>query len=300
MIPSELFITDLVGVMFWFGFKTARAEGKFRVSLSSVKEIWTLAQGLFTSQAKVLRTGLSPRTLKSMAKRLWLWLSGEVPADAAHARGEIAATACMAWLLAGHFDGLSGPMGQIFVQAIRDRYPDLASASIEEIADFMRHYDASQLEGVISLIKGRMFELYVIEMEDGHNGIRAISESDMNHPGDDIILHDDKTGHEIFVQLKATDSPSYIEAALRRYPDIPIWTTEEVSHHFSTDDRVISIGESNAKFEAVTHDNFNRLVHDLNPISAVEVASGALRRAQLPVLAVRSRIHAQAYITSTT
>ena len=54
-------------------------------------------------QAKVLATGLSPRTLKSMAKRLWLWLSGEVPADAAHARGEIAATACMAWLLAGHF-----------------------------------------------------------------------------------------------------------------------------------------------------------------------------------------------------
>src|SRR5271165_2427180 len=47
MIPSELFITDLVGVVFWFGFKAARGDGKFRIAGESAKKIWKLTSELF-------------------------------------------------------------------------------------------------------------------------------------------------------------------------------------------------------------------------------------------------------------
>jgi hypothetical protein len=276
MIPSELFITDLVGVMFWFGFKAARGDGKFRIAGESAKDIWKLTHELFAYQAGILGKGLSPQNLKSTARRLRSWLSGEIPVDAANARGEIMATACMAWLIAGHNDGFSGPMGQIFIQAIRDRFPDLAHASIEQIAEHMRLYDAGQLEGVISEIKGRMFELLEIDAFNHRDGIRAVSESDMSHPGDDIVLQDEKTGHVLLIQLKATDTPSYIEHALHNYPAVPILTTEEVSHHFSNDGRVWGSGLKNAKLEAVTHENFDRLMHGLEPVSAIHTAAGGV------------------------
>ena len=276
MIPSELFITDLVGVMFWFGFKAARADGRFTIATSSLKGIWKLAKELFDYQFGILRKGLSPRNLSSMAKRLWSWLSGEIPIDAAHARGEIMATACMAWLIADHDDGLSGPMGQTFVQAIRDRFPDFANASIQQIADHMRTYTADQLQGVISEIKGRMFELLEIDVLNNRDGITVTSEPDMSHPGDDLILHNDATGRDLFIQLKATDSPGYIEHALHEYPTVPILTTQEVSHYFQEDGRVSGSDVSNAKLEVVTHENFERLVHGLEPISAISVAAGGV------------------------
>jgi hypothetical protein len=277
LIPAELLVTNLVGVMFWFGFRAALATGRFHIPGSAVTDIWRLARDLFKYQASVLRKGLSPRTLKSMGMRVSSWLKGELPASRRHARGELLAVACMAYLLAGRYEGLSGPMGDIFLQAIRDRYPMLAHLSIEEIAEQMRGYDAQQMQGVISLIKGRMFELYEIEVTNGRGGsVHASSEPDMNHPGDDIILHDDTTGHDIFIQLKATDSASYVEEALHRYPDVPILTTDEVSHHFELDDRVTSAGVTNAHLEAVTHENFHRLVEKLEPISAINVAAGGV------------------------
>jgi hypothetical protein len=276
MIPAELFVTDLVGILFWYGFKAARDNGTFRVAASSAHEIWGSAKKLFAYQASILKRGLSPTNLKSMALRVRAWLMGELPVDAAHARGELAATACMLWLLEGKYDGLSGPMGKIFVQAIRDRYPDLAHASIDQIADAMRAYDPGQLEGVTSLIKGRMFELYEINaVNQSHDGVTATSEPDMSHPGDDLILRDD-AGREVFVQLKATDSSDYIEAALHKYPDVPIWTTDEVGQHFVGDPRIADTGLSNAKLEKVTHENFDHLVNGLQPISAMHVAAGGV------------------------
>lgn len=277
MIPAELFVTDLVGVLFWVSFEAARDSGTFSVPSSAIKRIWDHARELFRYQMGLARDGFSPQKVRGMARRLWAWLRGEVPVDDAHARGEIMATACMAWLLAGRFDGLTGPMGQIFIQAIRDRYPDLAHSSIQEIADHMSHYDPSQLEGVVSLIKGRMFELYEIQQINAHHdGVTAYSEADMNHPGDDLILVDDHTGKEVFVQLKATDSHTYVETALNRYPNIPIMTTDEVSKYFAHGEHVTSAGITNAKLETVTHQNFEMLVGGLTPVSAAEVTSGGV------------------------
>jgi len=121
-----------------------------------------------------------------------------------------------------------------------------------------------------------MFELFEIDALNHRDGIRAVSESDMSHPGDDVVLHDEKTGHVLLIQLKATDSPSYIEHALHNYPDVPILTTEEVSHHFSNDGRVWGTDLKNAKLEAVTHENFDRLMHGLEPISAIHIAAGGV------------------------
>ncbi len=102
----------------------------------------------------------------------------------------------MAWLLtARDFARFEGPLGTEFIAAISDRYPDLAEASLARIADQMAAYDPDQLAGVISLIKGKLFERLVAlhENADG-DGWQAVLHEDESFPGSDIDLVNEATG----------------------------------------------------------------------------------------------------------
>ena len=115
-----------------------------------------------------------------------------------------------------------GPLGTEFIAAIRDRYPALANASLTRIADHMAAYDPDQLAGVISLIKGKLFERLVAlhENADGDEW-QAVLHTDESFPGSDIELVNEATGEVLAISLKATASPAWIETALVGYPDIP-------------------------------------------------------------------------------
>jgi hypothetical protein len=161
MIFAELLVTNLVGVLFWVGFKEAAATGSFRVPWRAVEGIASETKALYVYQADIIRRSLSPSNLRTMWSRLTAWLSGDILSDKPQLRGELFTTAAMAWLLAREFDRLDGPLGREFIGAIRDRYPDLAQASLDQIADHMARYDADQLAGVVSMIKGKLFERLV-------------------------------------------------------------------------------------------------------------------------------------------
>jgi hypothetical protein len=293
LIPAELFVTDLVGVLFWVGFEAARDKGTFSVPSKALAQVWSRTKELYGYQFSILKRGLSPDNLRRMGRKLSSWFNGEIP-DVAHARGEIAATACMGWLLAGHYDAFKGPLGTAFIQAIRDRFPQLAEVPISGIADHMRSYDAAQMEGVVNEVKGRMFELLIIEAENSDgDSITAISEGDMSQPATDLILKNNQTGEAVAIQLKATDSPSYIEHALQRYPDVPILTTEEVGEHFAGSHMVTGSAIGNEHLTAVTQDNFERLVEGLQPLNAAAMAAaGSATQATIglwPFVAARLR-----------
>lgn len=111
-------------------------------------------------------------------------------------------------------------------------YPDLAShyTLIEEI----KRLDGDKLQGFIAGIKGKLFETHYVDyLNDGHlpEGFHAGLAQSANNPGWDIAIYGDDGAMRDAIQLKATDSLSYVEEALKRYPNIDVITTSEVHSH---------------------------------------------------------------------
>ena len=273
LILAELFITNLVGVLFWIGFEEAKATGSFRVPTRALKRIGIETKELTHFQWNIIKNNLSPSALKQVGIRLKTWLLGEIPLDHSVLRGEILPAVMMARILASEEQLMEGPLGQEFMEAIRDRFPALSNANFQEISDHMSTYDPEQLFGVMNVVKGKLFERLVAHYENqDHDHWQAILHDDESYPGSDITFVNDETGQSLEVSLKATDNPAYIESSLLRYPDVPILTTEEVSYYFADDSRVSSAKMTNEELNQVNQENFEVM---LEKLSSVDVAEGA-------------------------
>lgn len=281
LIIAELLVTNFIGVLFWAGFREAATRGSFQVPKRLLLWVGRETKSLFVFQFNVIRKNLSPSKIRMMGQRLKAWLGGEILQDKPQLRGEIFTTVAMAWLLGREFERFDGPIGQEFIAAIRDRYPDLATASLDQIAEKMASYSPEQLAGVEWMIKGRLFERLQIAHEnaDGDAWI-AVSHADQSFPGSDITLINEETGEVIEVSLKATDSASYIESALLRYPDTPILTTQEVADRFAGDPRVMGTTFSNESLTDITEQNFDAMLDRLAPPPVAEgVTAGVTAKA---------------------
>lgn len=108
-----------------------------------------------------------------------------------------------------------------------------------------------ELAGAISGWKGKLFEVEVTErlnngewvgdlhLEDGQHALIAESPT---QPGWDIQIIDDDGAIADQIQLKATESVSYVHEALERYPDTPILATHEVAARMDHLDSVMDSG----------------------------------------------------------
>ena len=274
LILAELIVTNFVGVCFWVGFEQARNNGNFNIPKSAALGIARETRALYSFQADILKRNLNPSNLKLVWARLTAWLRGDLPANRPELRGEVFATAAMAYLVAGKVDELQGPLGQEFIRAIQDRYPELSEASLPEIADFMSQYDAAQLAGVINMVKGKLFERLVAKYENGDDDSwTAHLHDDQSYPGSDVIFTNMDTGESIELSLKATGEAGYIESALLKYPDTPIMTTDEVAGLFGDNELVFASGLSNADLTSVTEQNFDTMLERITPIDALSVAT---------------------------
>ncbi|QQE75791.1 hypothetical protein KDJ56_07605 [Brevibacillus composti] len=134
--------------------------------------------------------------------------------------------------------------------------------------DEVAGYDGEQLEGLLTAWKGKYFEVLVrdrlnsgetvgeIQLEDGQAAQLA---ADPTQAGWDLQIFNADGSVAQEIQLKATDSLSYIKEAIEKYPDIQVMSTDEVLD--STDpivDQILSSGMNNAQITqdltaAVTH-----------------------------------------------
>ena len=129
----------------------------------------------------------------------------------------------------------------------------------ESLEDIIENYDDAELAGIVNGIKGKLFELrYVDYLNEGHipDGYQAVLAESAINPGWDIALlgADGSVAEEI--QLKATDSVSYVKAALERYPEINVVTTEEVYNSLAMQeltDNLVNSGISNEELEQVVY-----------------------------------------------
>ena len=137
-------------------------------------------------------------------------------------------------------------------EAVRRGYGDLSDATDGEVIDYFADIDDESWTGHMSNIKGILFEQEYVDML-GEEGVEAALFEHTNHPDTDLQIFEDGSVVEE-LQLKATDSASYLTSTLAENPDIAIIATTEVASGFDTD-MVIDSGISDAVLEEAIVDS---------------------------------------------
>jgi len=144
----------------------------------------------------------------------------------------------------------------VVLKAFHLQYPHVG-----DFVDFVRdHRDDAALLGIINGVKGKVFELeYLDYLNHGHlpPGVHAELAHSPTQEGWDIAIRD-AHGHAIeHLQLKATNSLSYIRDAIADHPDIDVIATHEVFQNLHDPEmlsRLADSGISNAHLAGMTTD----------------------------------------------
>ena len=108
-------------------------------------------------------------------------------------------------------------------------YPGLAAE--QSFSEAAMALDAEQLTGLLSAVKGKLFEVRYAELLNEEllpPGYTAELAESPNQPGWDIAIQGPDGQVAEVLQAKATDSVSYVREALEAYPEIDVVTTDEV------------------------------------------------------------------------
>ena len=108
-------------------------------------------------------------------------------------------------------------------------YPGLTQA--ESFSDAVGRMSSDELVGLVSGVKGKLFEIELVDHLNNSNlpeGFHAAMAESATQPGWDIQITDANGQVSELLQAKATESASYVQDALERYPGIDVTTTSEV------------------------------------------------------------------------
>jgi len=128
--------------------------------------------------------------------------------------------------LASHPAAVSPQIETAFAAA----YPGLA-ASGQSFGDAVARMSSSELPGLVAGVKGKLFELKLVEhLNSGvlPAGYTASLAESATQPGWDLEVTDPSGAVAEVLQAKATESVSYVQAALANFPAIDVVTTSEV------------------------------------------------------------------------
>lgn len=146
---------------------------------------------------------------------------------------------------------------ELILHSIKRANQEFSNLSTSEIGTTLSQYDEDQMLGFANNVKGILHELQFIEIEneDGDNFTASIF-PDTNHKGTDVMLTDEESGDIIEVQLKATESSSYINEWFEEYPEGEILVTEEIADKMNLN----SSGISNEKLTVETEEFVNKMI----------------------------------------
>ena len=143
----------------------------------------------------------------------------------------------------------------VVLAALRRSAGKFQDASIEEISSMLSEYDESQIPGLVNNVKGILFELEFIEIENNDgDSIFAYQFENTNHPAYDIQLLNEETGEISELQLKATDSTAYVQDWIDEHGG-NIVVTEEVAERMG----LPGIGIENQELEVRVEDFIDKL-----------------------------------------
>ena len=143
----------------------------------------------------------------------------------------------------------------IILAALRRSAKKFEDASIEEIGEILDSYDENQIPGLVNNVKGILFELEFVEIENNDgDSIFAYQFEQTNYPTYDIQLIDEQTGAIEEIQLKATSSASYVKNWMDEHGE-NIVVTDEVAEELGLD----VVGINNEELEVRVEDFIDKM-----------------------------------------
>jgi hypothetical protein len=143
----------------------------------------------------------------------------------------------------------------IILAALRRSAKKFEDASIEEIGEILDSYDENQIPGLVNNVKGILFELEFVEIENNDgDSIFAYQFEQTNYPTYDIQLIDEQTGAIEEIQLKATSSASYVKNWMDEHGE-NIVVTDEVAEDLGLD----VVGINNEELEVRVEDFIDKM-----------------------------------------
>ncbi|QBF84439.1 hypothetical protein EXU30_18530 [Shewanella maritima] len=160
------------------------------------------------------------------------------------------------------------------VEAMQRANPELANMTPGQVGEHLSLLSHEQLQGVVNNTKGVYHEMLYVDAVNGAGlETEASIHSEINTPGSDVVFSSEG---EVYneIQLKATDSVSYVNEHLEKYPNIEVLATEEVA---SKIDGVESSGFSNSVLEQDVSTGFEQLISNADATdTATEAISSAV------------------------
>ena len=277
LIPAEIFATNLVGLVFMFGFQNLLHSKEF--SDIKLRNLFKVCKGLSRHQYNFVKNILTPSNIKETGEKILDFIKGNL--DQRKVNGEMFSTIAMGYLISGQYEKLEGPLGETFLEAIRKRWSSQLGegATQEEISDHFQEYGPEALAGASNTIKGKMFEILVEDKENlDSDNWKAVMHDNESFPGSDIIFYNQDTNAQLEVSLKAVsvDNTDIIEKALVRYPDQPIMTTDEVADLYESHPNVFGSGFTNEDLDNITDENLQILLDKMQPVDVAVVGVTAM------------------------
>jgi hypothetical protein len=136
-------------------------------------------------------------------------------------------------------------------EAVRRGYNDLELATEGEITAYFSAVDTASVLGHSNHIRGILFEQEYVESLE-MSGIAASLFEATNHPGTDVLVFGGIDG-VTEIQLKASDSVSYVTGAMQEDPETAFAVTSEVASQIGFD-LVIDTGIENATLQAAVEE----------------------------------------------
>lgn len=162
-------------------------------------------------------------------------------------------------------------ISQDVFDAVRRGYSELNDVSDGEILDYFSSVNVEEVLGHTNHVKGILFEQQYVDILSDQ-GIEASLFAATNHPGTDVSLFE--AGEAVELQLKATDSASYVEASMLANPDTPFVVTSEVAAQIDGQ-MVVDSGIENAALESAVSDTlFDEAVNPLGVVSLFRLLIG--------------------------
>lgn len=153
---------------------------------------------------------------------------------------------------------------QLILAALRRSSEEFKFLNVQDIGNTLSRYNSDQINGLVSNVKGIAHEMEYVRIEnDDGDAITATLYTDTNHPGYDVQLYDEDSGESWDVQLKATDSSSYVNQWIEQHPEGDILVTDELAKKLDLESSSISNNEITVKVE----DFVEKLIHHNDAVS---------------------------------
>lgn len=115
------------------------------------------------------------------------------------------------------------------IDAFHSQYPQYGESFVQAVHN--QASEPSSVMGLVNGVKGKLFEVdYANWLNHGNlpHGFTAELAHHANNPGWDVVIHDAHGHVDQFLQMKATDSISYVHEAIAAHPDIPVVVPHEL------------------------------------------------------------------------